>query len=466
MSKVNDVPARIAAQGPFSCIITGGLVATPSGLAEADVGVTDGKIAALAARGCLDGVGGRVVDASGCLVLPAVVDAHVHFNDPGLPDREDMRTGTAAAAAGGVGTVVDMPLSGAPAVTSVETLELKKRAAAERAVVDYALWGGLVDDNVAELAAMRDHGAVAFKAFTCFAGDDFPYARPEVLYRGLAEAKERDLLVGVHCEDEALTASNERAARAAAKNGARDFLDAHAPITELLAVDSVLEMARVTGARVHVCHATLPEVIDRVSRVRGDARVTVETCPHYLIFTDADLERLRGVLKCTPPVRSRESVEGLWERVLNGSVDVIASDHSPSTVAQKNPASGSFWDMWGGVQGVQTMLPALFTHGVRRRGMSVEALVRLVSENPARLMGLYPRKGVIRIGSDADLTLFDPSVRWTLTPEMLLHKNKHSPYIGMEFEGRVKATLVRGRKVYDGEKIVAEPGSGQLLTGA
>lgn len=225
-------------------------------------------------------------------------------------------------AAGGVGTVVDMPLSGAPAVTSVESLELKKRAAAERAVVDYALWGGLVDDNVAELQAMRERGAIAFKAFTCFAGSDFPYARPDVLFRGLAEAGKHDLLVGVHCEDEALTSSRERAARSAGRTGVRDFLGAHAPVTELLVVDMVLEMARSTGARVHICHATLPEVIDRVSRARREARVTVETCPHYLIFSEDDLERLGGVLKCTPPVRTRETVEALWDCVRSGSVDV------------------------------------------------------------------------------------------------------------------------------------------------
>ena len=449
----------------FSCAVVNGLVAAPSGLVEADIGIADGKIAALAAGGTL-GAGERVIDAAGMLVLPAVVDMHVHFNDPGFPDREDFAHGTAAAAAGGVGTVVDMPLSGAPAVTSVESLELKKRAAAERAVVDYALWGGLVDDNVAELQAMRERGAIAFKAFTCFAGSDFPYARPDVLFRGLAEAEKHDLLVGVHCEDEALTSSLERAARSAGRTGVRDFLGAHAPVTELLAVDMVLEMACSTGARVHICHATLPEVIDRVSRARREARVTVETCPHYLIFSEDDLERLGGVLKCTPPVRTRETVEALWDCVRSGSVDVISSDHSPSTVAQKNPASGSFWDMWGGAQGVQTMLPALFTHGVRRRGLSVEMLVRLVSENPARLMGLYPRKGVIRIGSDADLTILDPSARWTLAPEMLLHKNKHSPYMGMEFEGRVTATLVRGAVVFDGRGITADPGSGRLLRGS
>ena len=206
----------------FSCTVVNGLVAAPSGLVEADIGIADGKIAALVAGGTL-GAGERVIDAAGMLVLPAVIDMHVHFNDPGFPDREDFAHGTAAAAAGGVGTVVDMPLSGAPAVTSVESLELKKRAAAERAVVDYALWGGLVDDNVAELRAVRERGAIAFKAFTCFAGSDFPYARPDVLFRGLAEAGKHDLLVGVHCEDEALTSSLERAARSAGRDTAPRF---------------------------------------------------------------------------------------------------------------------------------------------------------------------------------------------------------------------------------------------------
>ena len=444
----------------FSCIVANGRVVTPDGVLEADVGITGGRIAALGARNTL-GPAEEVIDAGDRLVLPALVDAHVHFNDPGLPDREDMFTGTSAAAAGGIGTIVDMPLSGNPAVTSVETLELKKSSAAKRAVVDYALWGGLVDDNVSEMAEMARHGAVAFKAFTCFAGNDFPYARSEILYRGMKEAARHDLLIGVHCEDEDMTAYLEREAKATGKNGAWDFLAAHSPLTELLAVDRVIEMARDTGARVHICHATLPEVVDRVMAARGGARLTVETCPHYLILHDEDLERLGGVLKCIPPVRSKEAVEGLWRRVLDGKVDVISSDHSPSTVAQKIPASGSFWDMWGGAQGIQVMLSALFTHGVKKRGMSLELLVKLTAENPARLMGLS-RKGRIQVGADADLTLFDPEARWTLTPDMLLHKNKHSPYMGMEFTGRVERTLVRGHTVFErGKGIVVEQGSGR-----
>ena len=445
----------------FSLLITGGRLVTPSGVIEADVAVHHGKIAAIGSAGSLKGAE-EVVCAAGKYVLPAVVDAHVHFNDPGLPEREDITTGTSAAAAGGVGTVIDMPLSGAPAVTSPETLELKKKAAAVRAVVDYALWGGLVGDNVAQLEEMSRRGAAAFKAFTCFAGSDFPYATPDVLYRGMAEAKRLGLLIGVHCEDEALTSALEKRARSEGRQSVRDFLDAHSPLTELLAVDMVLDMARATGARVHICHATIPEAVDRVRAARG-ASVTVETCPHYLTFSEEDLERLQGILKCTPPVRSKEAVEGLWKRVFDGSVDMISSDHSPSTLGQKGPASGNFWDAWGGAQGVQTMLPALYTEGVIKRGLPIERLVQLISTNPARIFGLYPRKGALRIGSDGDLTIFDPQAEWTLSPEMLFYKNKHSPYLEMTFRGRVDATYVRGRAVFRDGRVLALPGSGSML---
>jgi allantoinase len=445
-------------------IIKNGLLVTSHGQVKADLGVTDGIITSIADRIPDGGAGGirkirKIIDAGGKYVLPGVVDAHVHFNDPGFPDREDMGTGTAAAAAGGVTTVIDMPLSGAPAVVSVESLELKKQAAAARAGVDYALWGGLVNDNVAHMEAMHRAGAIAFKAFTCFAGDDFPYATPDVLYRGMKEAARLGALVGLHCEDESLTSAGE--ARGVDKGTARAFLDAHFPLTERLAAQAALETAKETGARVHICHASLPEVVDAARKARSEgAKVTVETCPHYLLFTEDDLEKLGPVLKCTPPVRSRPALEGMWERVLDGSVDLIASDHSPSTVEQKNPADGNFFRAWGGVQGVQVMLSALFSEGVTKRGLPLEKLVSLTSSAPARLFGLYPRKGVLRVGSDADLVIFDPRAEWTLRPEDLLHKNRHTPYMGMKFTGRVDMTISRGRVVYGGK---AEKFRGTLL---
>jgi len=359
-----------------------------------------------------------------------------------------------------VTTVIDMPLSGNPAVVSVKALEMKKEAGRTRARVDYALWGGLVDDNVSEMEAMSKAGAIAFKAFTCFAGEDFPYANPEVLYRGMKEAAKLGLLVGVHCEEQFLTSRGE--AEAEKKGTVRAFLDAHSPLAERLATLTTLEIAKETGARVHICHATLPEVVDAVRKARADGvKATVETCPHYLLFTEEDLERLGPVLKCTPPVRSRDAVEGMWRRVFDGSVDMIGSDHSPSTLAQKDPGGG-FSRAWGGVQGVQTMLPALFSEGVKKRGLPIERLVSLISTEPSRIFGLYPRKGELLVGSDADVTIFDPKARWTLSPEDLLHKNPHSPYLGTCFQGKVVMTISRGRVVFV-EKIFDTRGT--LITG-
>jgi allantoinase len=447
----------------FDMVVRNGRLVTPAGIVEVDVGVKGESIAAVSAFPLVGGAeetpGTNVIDAKGCYVLPGVVDAHVHFNDPGFPEREDMASGTAAAAAGGVTTVIDMPLSGQPAVVSAEALELKKDAGKLRAKVDYALWGGLVDDNMREMEAMSRAGAVAFKAFTCFAGDDFPYAAPEVLYKGMKKAAELGLLIGVHCEDQALTAWGETEARK--KGTARSFLDAHSPLTEILAVNAVLETARATGARVHICHATLPEVVDAVTRARAEGiNATVETCPHYLLFSEDDLENLGPVLKCTPPVRSREAVEGMWKRVFDGSVDLIASDHSPSTLAQKNPADGNFMKAWGGVQGVQTLLSVLFSEGVEKRGLSLEKLTRLVSATPARLFGLSPRKGVLQIGSDADLTIFNPKTRWTPSAGDLFCKNPHTPYLGIPLQGKVETTILRGKIAYADGKICGTRGLG------
>lgn len=447
----------------YDLIVKNGLVVLASETANLHVAVKDGKFAAI---GCdLQSEGAKVIDAAGRYVLPGVVDIHAHFNDPGLPHREDFLTGTSAAAAGGTTTVFDMPLSGNPTVTSVETLELKKRAAAEKAVVDYALWSGLVNDNTDELPEIARAGAVGFKAFTCFAGDDFPYATNYILYKGMMQAFAEDAIVGVHCEDENLVASFEAAARERDDRSIRAFLDCHAPITEVVATRTVLELAKETGARVHICHASLPEVVEAVCEARkSGARVTVETCPHYLVFTEEDLEKQQGFLKCTPPVRTEMDREMLWGLLLDGEIDAVGSDHSPSTVAEKTPEDGDFWQAWGGTNGVQTLLAVMHSEGVLKRGLPLEAMMRMLATNPAMIFGIHPRKGEIRIGGDADFSVFDPAETWTVSPESLLYKNKHTPYMGMKLTGRVKQTYLRGSLVFADGNVVGEPGAGRLIT--
>ena len=446
----------------MNLIVKNGTVVLPTGVYTLDLSVKDGKINEIGFD--LSGENATVVDAKGLYVLPGVVDTHVHFNDPGLTDREDMYTGTCAAAAGGVTSIFDMPLSGNPTITTPEALELKKQAAKEKAVVDYALWGGLINDNTSSMLEMYAQGARVFKAFTCFAGKDFPSATNGILYKGMREALKCDSMIGTHCEDYELVELFEKEAKERGDFTVRSFLDAHAPITETLASNTFIELCQNTGARCHVCHASLPEVIDLVTdaKERG-AHITVETCPHYLIFSEKDLEEKGPVLKCTPPVRTDVDRELMWEKVFDGSVDLISSDHSPSTIALKNPASGNFWEAWGGVQGVQTMLSALFTEGVKKRGMKMEQLMQLISSKPAQIFGIYPQKGSLLPGSDADIVLFDPNEEWTVTPENIFYKNKHTPYMGMTLTGKVKETYVRGKRVYADGKIEAERGQGEML---
>ncbi|MDO4559729.1 MAG: allantoinase AllB [bacterium] len=433
----------------FDLILKNGMAVTPQGVILADVCVKDEKVADIIPCGkCV--AAAHVVDIGRKYLFPGVVDPHVHFNDPGLPEREDLRSGTMSAAAGGVTTVIDMPLSGNPTITSSGAFEQKKNAVIERAIVDCALWGGLINDNTENMAEMAASGACAFKAFTCYAGDDFPYVTRDVLLKGMQKAAEYDLLIGVHCEDEEAVGMLERDAKVSGRNGVKDFLKAHPPLSEERAVEMVLEAAEISGARAHICHASIPNVVEKVSAARRrGVKVTVETCPHYLIFTEDDLEKQQGILKCTPPVRKQEDVEGMWNMLLSGKIDILGSDHSPSTMSQKISSSSNFWDIWGGINGVQTLLPLLFYHGVVKRGLRVEDLVQLTSTKAAQIFGLWPQKGAIEIGCDADFAVFDPAEKWVVSQEKLFYKNKHTPYLGMEIIGKVVMTFVRGKCVFD-----------------
>ncbi len=236
------------------------------------------------------------------------------------------------------------------------------------------------------------------------------------------------------------------------------------PESELEAIRRACFWAEVTGGNLHIVHISIAAGIRAVAEAKKrGAAVTAETCPHYLSLSQDDFEQLGPVAKCAPPLRSRQEVEALWECVFEGLVDTIASDHSPCTWEEKAPGLTNIWKGWGGISGIQTMLPAILTEGVHKRGLPLPAVVRMMSANPARIFGLYPRKGALQAGSDADLVVIDLQREWTLTIEDLLYKNKHSPYVGRTFKGRVEQTYVRGQLVYQDGKVLAEPGYGRLL---
>jgi allantoinase len=448
----------------YDLLIRDALIAGEAGVFRGALGIRAGKIAGLFAD-APDAPADEQIDAGGLVVLPGLVDAHVHFNDPGRADWEGFECGSMGAAAGGVTTVIDMPLNNHPAAVDGATLRGKQAAVQGHSVVDYCFWGGLVTDNVAQLAEQDAAGAVAYKAFMSNSGiDDFPAVTDGVLFEGLRHAAHVGKLVAVHAESEALTAYFTAELQATGRTDRRAWLESRPPFAELEAINRALFLARAAGARLHVVHVSIAEGLDLINTAQQSSQlVTCETCPHYLTLAEDDFTAIGPAAKCAPPLRARANVEALWERVLAGQVDLIASDHSPCPTADKQRGEQNIWEAWGGITGVQTMLPLLLHEGVHRRGMPLPLLARLTSANPARLFGLYPRKGSLRPGADADLTIVDPGEEWTVRAGDLFARHKHSPYDGCKLRGRVRATLVRGRLVYRDGAIIAPLGHGQLV---
>jgi allantoinase len=441
-------------------LIAGGTLVDERATHRADVLIDDERVLAILEPGHRR-TADTVLDATGLHVLPGMVDAHVHFNEPGRTDWEGFATGTTAAAAGGVTTVCDMPLNSHPPTVDARALALKLGAIAEHARVDYALWGGVVPESIEHLDELAREGVVGVKAFLCESGlAEYAPLDEFALLEAMQRCVESGLLLALHAEDAVETARLAALARAGNCNRALDWARARPPSTELTAVDGALRLAQETRARVHFVHISTAAAARRIGEARAAGEdVSVETCPHYLLLDEADLERLGPFGKCAPPLRARDEVEALWDAVLDGAVDWIASDHSPCPPSMKH--TDDIWSAWGGLHGVQTSLPGLLTEGVQGRGLDLPSLVRLTAANPARRLGLYPRKGALAVGSDADVALVDPSATWTLSEDALRTRWPVSPFVGRRFTGRVEATLVRGSVVWQGGEPRVEPGFGR-----
>jgi allantoinase len=445
--------------------IRGGRVVTSDGVVDADVMILDRVITGLVAPGAGDAR--EQIDARGMVVLPGVVDAHVHVNEPGRAEWEGWLAATRGAAAGGTTTVADMPLNSVPPTIHADAFDLKYDVASETAVVDFALWGGLVDADERRLRELAECGVVGVKAFMCPSGvDEFPYLRDAELVPALRAAAAARLLVAVHCEDDATVAVSTAQVRASGRRDPRAWLESRPPEAETIAIERLAYAAREAEARVHVVHASIHEAL-RLDRVKGFADVTLETCPHYLTFDAADVDRLGPQLKCAPPIRDGER-DLLWRDVLapphgGTRVEYVASDHSPCTASLKQKGDVDIFAAWGGVSGVQSLLPAMLTEGVHKRGLSLPALAQLVSTRPAKRLGIWPRKGEIRAGGDADLVLVDLDREWTFAKEQLETKSGISPYVGRRFKGRIARTILRGRTVYVDGKVTGNPGDGWFV---
>jgi allantoinase len=426
--------------------------------APLEVAVEDGRITEVAPE--LGGAARETIDATGLHVLPGVVDAHVHLNDPGRADWEGWDTGTAALAAGGATTCVDMPLNAHPPTVDAAAFDAKRAAAEGAARVDFALWGGIVPGNLDELAGLAERGVVGFKAFMSGSGiDDFEAADDLTLYEGMARAAQLGLPVLVHAENDAITAALAARALAAGRTEMRDWLDSRPVVAETEAIARAIAFAEDTGCSLHVVHVSTGRGVALVAEARGrGVDVTCETCPHYLVLDAADAERLGTVAKCAPPLRPAAEVDALWAALADGSLPMVASDHSPAPPALKR---GDAFTAWGGIAGAQTLL-ALTLDAALARGLDPAVVVAAASAFPARRFRLAG-KGGLAPGADADLVLADLAADETIAPGRLLQRHPITPFAGRRTRVRIARTILRGATVaLDGR--LAGPPRGRLVT--
>ena len=428
----------------MSLVVRARRVVLPDGERAAAVHTDGGVVTAVTAFD--DVPAGAVTLADDEVLLPGLVDSHVHVNEPGRTEWEGFASATRAAAAGGITTIVDMPLNSVPATTTLEALRVKREVAAGQVAVDVAFWGGAVPGNVDQLRAMHEAGVVGFKCFLLDSGvPEFPPLDDAGLRAALAELATVDGLLVAHAEDEQVIA----AAPGPAGASYAAFLASRPPAAEETAIGRLVAATRDTGARSHVVHLADGDALPllRAARASG-VRITVETCPHYLTFAAEDVPDGDTAYKCCPPIREAAHREALWGALTAGDVDLVVSDHSPCTPELKRLDVGDFGLAWGGIAGLQVTLPAVWT-GARARGVPLAEVVRWMAAAPARLAGL-PGKGAIAVGRDADLVAFAPDEPFTVG--RLEHRNPVTPYAGRELTGVVRRTWLRGREA-DGSPL-------------
>lgn len=444
----------------YDLLIRNGTLVDPGGLRIADLAVDGGHIVAIEPE--LAGTARAEINAHELHIFPGVIDAHVHFNEPGRREWEGFATGTRALAAGGTTSFFDMPLNASPPTLDARSFALKRQAAQASSLVDFALWGGLVPENLACLDELAACGVVGFKAFMSNSGiEDFPSVNDQILYEGMAQAAKLHKIVAVHAEDDHLTGKLARQAIAQGRTGLRDYLASRPVAAELDAIKRAIQIAQETGCALHIVHVSCGSGIALVAEAQArGVDVSCETCPHYLILTEDDVEQLGAVAKCAPPLRTHDEQTSLWEQLLAGNIQFIASDHSPAPASLKT--SENFFQVWGGISGCQSLLQLLLTEGHMTRQIPLPLLATLTSDAVARRFHI-PQKGSLAIGNHADLALVNLQTHTTLQASDLYYRHAHSPYVGRTLKGRIVQTLVRGITMYkDGQ--FSSTAQGQLLT--
>ena len=430
-------------------------IVTPDGERDGAVVVRDGRIERVIGRREIPS--GAPLDDHGDLpILPGLLDVHVHVNEPGRTEWEGFETATRAAVAGGITTIVDMPLNSTPVTTTVDALRQKLRATGGKLTVDVAFHAGLVPGNRDQIEPLIDAGVVGVKAFLVHSGiEDFPNATESDLRAAMPILARRGVALLVHAELDGPAPTPGKSYASYLASRPRDW--------ENRAVLLLVALCREYRCPVHIVHLSSADVLDELRDAKSEGLpLTVETCPHYLVFEAGQIADGDTRFKCAPPIREAENRERLWQGLGEGVIDLIASDHSPCPPKMKQLESGDFARAWGGISSLQLGLRAVWTEA-QRRGFSLADIVRWMAAAPARLVGLGARKGAIRPGAQADLVVFDPQARETVRGAELFHRHKLTPYDGLELAGRVRTTYLRGRRVYDDRRIVEPPGGQTLL---
>ncbi len=446
-------------------VVQGGTVVTGEGPLRVDLVLTGEEITAIMSDASSVTADERI-DATGLVVVPGGIDVHTHFREPDPTEVEGFDWGSRGALAGGITSAVEMPQA-TPTATTGDVFRQKKQLIEERARIDIALWGGVIGQPWEDVQDMIDEGAVALKAFMPESSPSFPHIDDAVLLDTFEHLRGTDIPFGLHAESDALLKAGLARMQASGRTDPMAHAESRPPLVEVEAIHRAIFFAELTGSRLYVCHVAAADGLQLIkeARARG-VRVEAETCPQYLLLDHSDLVAQGVWARCAPAFRSRDEVERIWSHVKDGTVDVISSDHCAYTRESKEAAMDNIWDAPLGCSGVQTMYPGVLDEMIHDRGLGLERFVELSSTNPARIFSLYPRKGVIQVGSDADLVFYDLDTSWQVQGANMHHKNKWTPFEGKTIGTTVVRSMVRGVTQFDitsEDLFTGQAGTGNFL---